>query len=55
MIFEESKAKPETEQKPQEQQMILPNDLRILGLYGEVEEGKALHAISFLIDYSENS
>lgn len=55
MIFEESKTKPETEQKPQEQQMVLPNDLRILGLYGEVEEGKALHAISFLIDYSENS
>jgi|TARA_Y100000287_G_C14233655_1_gene363425 ATP-dependent Clp endopeptidase proteolytic subunit ClpP len=55
MIFEESKTKPEAEQKPQEQQMVLPNDLRILGLYGEVEEGKALHAISFLIDYSENS
>ena len=34
-------------------QMILQPDLRILGLYGEIEESKALHAIGFLIDYSE--
>ena len=34
-------------------QMILPSELRMLGIYGEIEEVSALHAICFLIDYSE--
>tara|TARA_B100000131_G_scaffold310642_1_gene342552 strand:+ start:54 stop:686 length:633 start_codon:yes stop_codon:yes gene_type:complete len=49
--FEEKKE--ETEEKKDSSPMILPSDLRILGLYGEIEESKALHAIGFLIDYSE--
>ena len=34
-------------------QMILPSELRMLGIYGEIEEASALPAICFLIDYSE--
>ena len=49
--FEEKKE--EEAQSKDAAPLVLPSDLRILGLYGEIEEAKALHAIGFLIDYSE--
>ena len=49
--FEDKKE--EVEDKKDIAAMTLPSDLRILGLYGEIEEVKSLHAIGFLIDYSE--
>jgi len=54
MISEKEEKKQEAEPETKEQSlMILPSELRMLGLYGEIEENKALHAIGFLIDYSE--
>jgi ATP-dependent Clp endopeptidase proteolytic subunit ClpP len=53
-MFKKFEEKKEEEQDSKEiPQMVLPNELRILGLYGEIEEARALHAIGFLIDYSE--
>ena len=53
-MFKKLEEKSEAQEQPKESgQLVLPSDLRILGLYGEIEEGKALHAIGFLIDYSE--
>ena len=50
----EEKKKEEAREEPKEaSQMILPSELRMLGIYGEIEEASALHAIGFLIDYSE--
>ena len=50
----EEKKKEEAREEPKEAaQMILPSELRMLGIYGEIEEASALHAIGFLIDYSE--
>lgn len=50
---EEKKDSAQEAEKKESGQMILQPDLRILGLYGEIEEVKALHAIGFLIDYAE--
>tara|TARA_A200000159_G_scaffold164544_1_gene194621 strand:+ start:8637 stop:9275 length:639 start_codon:yes stop_codon:yes gene_type:complete len=50
---EDKKDPTQESEKKESGQMILQPDLRILGLYGEIEESKALHAIGFLIDYSE--
>lgn len=50
---DENKELSEESSNKESGQMILQPDLRILGLYGEIEESKALHAIGFLIDYSE--
>jgi len=50
---DENKESSEESSGKESGQMILQPDLRILGLYGEIEESKALHAIGFLIDYSE--
>jgi ATP-dependent Clp endopeptidase proteolytic subunit ClpP len=50
----EEKKKEEAAEGPKEaSQMILPSELRMLGIYGEIEESSALHAIGFLLDYSE--
>ena len=50
-----NKDKNNEKEKPEKEagQMVLPSDLRMLGIYGEIEEGRALHAIGFLVDYSE--
>ena len=54
MEFDKKSDKKEAEEGSESAgQMIVQPDLRLLGLYGEVEEGRALHAIGFLIDYSE--
>ena len=54
MGFDKKSEKKEAEEGSESAgQMIVQPDLRLLGLYGEVEEGRALHAIGFLIDYSE--
>ena len=50
---DENKELSEESSNKESGQMILQPDLRILGLYGDIEESKALHAIGFLIDYSE--
>jgi ATP-dependent Clp endopeptidase proteolytic subunit ClpP len=50
----EEKKKEEAQEAPREAtQMVLPSELRMVGIYGEIEEASALHAIGFLIDYSE--
>jgi len=50
----EEKKREEPREEPKEAtQMILPSELRMIGIYGEIEEASALHAIGFLIDYSE--
>lgn len=54
MEFDTKSDKKQVEEKEESAgQVIVQPDLRLLGLYGEVEEGRALHAIGFLIDYSE--
>ena len=56
MISEKSEEKKKEEPKEASKeaaQMILPSELRMVGIYGEIEEASALHAIGFLIDYSE--
>ena len=50
----EENKKEEAQEAPKEvTQMVLPSELRMIGIYGEIEEASALHAIGFLIDYSE--
>ena len=53
MISEKTEEAAAKEEAKEPMQMILPSELRVLGLYGEIEESKALHAIGFLLDYSE--
>lgn len=50
--FDDKKEEGEKDSKEPSQVMI-PSDLRMLALYGEVEESKSLHAIGYLIDYSD--
>jgi len=50
---EEGKKEGSKEGREKATQMILPSELRMIGIYGEIEESSALHAIGFLIDYSE--
>ena len=53
-FFNKKEEEKSSEPEPKEAgQMILPSDMRMLGLYGEVDEGRSLHAIGFLVDYSE--
>lgn len=50
---EEKRKEGSKEASKETAQMILPSELRMIGIYGEIEEASALHAIGFLIDYSE--